>query len=50
VIVPAGAGTGRGDRIVAALSGCGDVDLSTDEIMALTRGEWTRSGGGDRSD
>ena len=30
---------GRGQRIVEALRGGGDVALSTDEIMALTRGE-----------
>jgi AbrB family looped-hinge helix DNA binding protein len=30
---------GRGARVVAALRGGGDVQLSTDEIMALTRGE-----------
>jgi AbrB family looped-hinge helix DNA binding protein len=29
---------GRGDRIVARLRGSGDVAMSTDEIMALTRG------------
>lgn len=32
-------GTGRGARLVAHLRGRGDVALSTDEIMALTRGE-----------
>jgi AbrB family looped-hinge helix DNA binding protein len=37
VIVPASGPTGRGDRIVAAMLGRGDVELSTDEIMALTR-------------
>ena len=37
VIVPASGPTARGDRIVAALLGRGDVELSTDEIMALTR-------------
>jgi hypothetical protein len=30
---------GGGDRIVATLLGAGDVDLSTDAIMAHTRGE-----------
>jgi len=30
-------GQERGRRIVAALRGHGDVELSTDEIMALTR-------------
>ncbi len=29
--------TGRGARIVAHLRGRGDVGMSTDEIMALTR-------------
>ena len=38
-ILPARGGTGRGRRIVDALLGRGDADLSTDEIMALTRGE-----------
>jgi len=38
-IVPAQGPSGRGRRIVDALLGRGDVDLSTDEIMALTRGE-----------
>jgi len=31
-------GQDRGRRVVAALRGRGDVALSTDEIMALTRG------------
>ena len=30
---------GRGARLVAHLKGRGDVALSTDEIMALTRGD-----------
>jgi AbrB family looped-hinge helix DNA binding protein len=30
---------GRGARLVARLRGSGDVQLSTDAIMALTRGE-----------
>ncbi len=30
---------GRGSRLVAHLKGRGDVVMSTDEIMALTRGE-----------
>jgi AbrB family looped-hinge helix DNA binding protein len=30
-------GPGRGERIVAHLRGRGDVRMSTDEIMALTR-------------
>ena len=38
-IVPAQGPSGRGRRIVDALLGRGDVELSTDEIMALTRGE-----------
>ena len=33
------AGTGRGARAVARLRGTGDMAMSTDEIMALTRGE-----------
>jgi AbrB family looped-hinge helix DNA binding protein len=32
------AGASRGARIVARLRGAGDVRMSTDEIMALTRG------------
>lgn len=31
--------TGRGARLVAHLRGRGDVAMTTDEIMALTRGE-----------
>jgi AbrB family looped-hinge helix DNA binding protein len=38
-IVPAQEPSGRGRRVVDALLGRGDVELSTDEIMALTRGE-----------
>jgi len=30
---------GRGARLVAHLKGTGDVAMTTDEIMALTRGE-----------
>lgn len=30
--------TGRGARFVARLRGTGDVKMTTDEIMALTRG------------
>ncbi len=30
---------GRGDRVVAHLRHRGDVEMSTDEIMALTRGD-----------
>ena len=33
------AGPSRGRRIVDNLRGRGDVPLSTDEVMALTRGE-----------
>jgi AbrB family looped-hinge helix DNA binding protein len=29
----------RGDRLVAHLKGRGDIAMTTDEIMALTRGE-----------
>lgn len=36
-IVPVGGVTGRGRRVVEALLGRGDVDLSTDQIMAMTR-------------
>jgi antitoxin PrlF len=32
-------GQDRGRRVVAALRGRGDVALTTDEIMAMTRGE-----------
>jgi AbrB family looped-hinge helix DNA binding protein len=40
-IVPAAPrrGDSRGARVVALLRGSGDVAMSTDEIMALTRGE-----------
>ncbi|HWN36673.1 MAG TPA: AbrB/MazE/SpoVT family DNA-binding domain-containing protein [Pseudonocardia sp.] len=38
-IVPLQGPAGRGERIVEALLGKGDVAMSTDEIMALTRGE-----------
>jgi AbrB family looped-hinge helix DNA binding protein len=38
-ITPARGPAGRGRRIVDALLGRGDVALSTDEIMALTRGD-----------
>jgi len=34
----AGEESTRGDRLIAALRGKGTVRLSTDEIMALTRG------------
>lgn len=38
-IVPAdGPGT-RGQRVVQALLGKGDVELTTEEIMAMTRGD-----------
>jgi len=32
-------GKSRGERLVARLRGKGDVQMTTDEIMALTRGE-----------
>jgi len=32
-------GKGRGARLVALMRGRGDVAMTTDEIMALTRGE-----------
>jgi AbrB family looped-hinge helix DNA binding protein len=40
-IVPAAArrADGRGARLIAHLRGRGDVAMSTDAIMALTRGE-----------
>lgn len=38
-IVPTHGPSVRGRRVVEALLGKGDVALSTDEIMALTRGE-----------
>ncbi len=38
-ITKASGGQGRGARIVAEMRGKGDGTLSTDEIMALTRGE-----------
>ncbi len=40
-IVPAkaAANSSRGDRLVAHMRGRGDVAMSTDEIMALLRGE-----------
>lgn len=40
-IVPASSGSkpGRGARLVARLRGRGDVAMSTDAIMALTRDE-----------
>jgi len=36
---PAPAKSGRGARVIAHLRGRGDVTMSTDAIMALTRGE-----------
>jgi AbrB family looped-hinge helix DNA binding protein len=38
-IVPATGQQGAGARLVATLSGRGDIAMSTDAIMALTRGE-----------
>jgi AbrB family looped-hinge helix DNA binding protein len=38
-IVPTHGPVGRSERIVEALRGRGDVQLSTDEIMAMTRGD-----------
>ncbi|HEX4099535.1 MAG: AbrB/MazE/SpoVT family DNA-binding domain-containing protein [Pseudonocardiaceae bacterium] len=38
-IVPAGEPRTRGQRVVEALLGKGDVELTTDEIMAMTRGD-----------
>jgi AbrB family looped-hinge helix DNA binding protein len=37
-VVPTDGVTGRGRRVVDALLGKGDVELSTDEIMAMSRG------------
>lgn len=39
VVRKAKAGSGRGDRIAERLRGRGDVDMTTDEIMALTRAD-----------
>lgn len=39
VVLMKAPGRRRGRRIVEELRGQGDVPLSTDEIMALTRGE-----------
>jgi len=38
VIRKAGGGPSRGQRMVDRLRGRGDVEMTTDEIMALTRG------------
>jgi AbrB family looped-hinge helix DNA binding protein len=38
VILPARGASGRGRHIVDDLLGRGDVELSTDEIMTMTRG------------
>lgn len=38
-IVPATGPRTRGQRVVEALLGKGDVDLTTDQIMAMTRGD-----------
>jgi AbrB family looped-hinge helix DNA binding protein len=39
VVRKATTGASRGQRIAARLRGRGDVDMSTDEIMALTRAD-----------
>jgi AbrB family looped-hinge helix DNA binding protein len=39
VRVPAAEGEGRGEEIVRRLRGSGTIRMTTDEIMALTRGE-----------
>ena len=39
VVRKAEARVGRGDRIAARLRGRGDVPVTTDELMALTRGD-----------
>lgn len=38
-ITKAAEGLTRGERLVRRLEGTGDVAMTTDEIMALTRGE-----------
>jgi len=38
-IVPVSGPRTRGQRVVDALLGKGDVNLTTDEIMAMTRGD-----------
>jgi AbrB family looped-hinge helix DNA binding protein len=38
-IIPADGPRTRGERLVEALRGTAEVKLTTDEIMALTRGE-----------
>lgn len=38
-VVPIKGGDGRGARVVAQLRGRGDVGMSTEAIMALTRGD-----------
>jgi len=39
VPIPARKKSGRGARLIAHLRGRGDVDMSTDAIMAMTRGD-----------
>jgi AbrB family looped-hinge helix DNA binding protein len=39
VRAPARSRDGRGPRLIAHLRGRGDVAMSTDDIMALTRGD-----------
>jgi antitoxin PrlF len=39
VVRKAKTGTTRGERLVDRMRGRGDVELTTDEIMALTRAE-----------
>ena len=34
------AGTGRGETLVAQMAGKGNLRMTTDEILALTRGSW----------
>ena len=36
-IVPAGGPVGRGRRVIESLLGKGDVEITTDQIMAMTR-------------
>jgi AbrB family looped-hinge helix DNA binding protein len=39
VVRKARAGKSRGERLVDRMRGRGDIDMTTDEIMALTRGD-----------
>jgi antitoxin PrlF len=39
IVIRKVAGTSRGERMVDRLRGRGDIVMTTDEIMALTRGD-----------